>query len=102
MFCQFPYIYRNPTHDVYVTPRACSWGWGTWKKRWKKVDWVVTDYQGLKVSMRRRKEFNRGGLDTDIPHPWATKCNIYVGHRSPRGVVLGASSLDIHIQSKPN
>jgi len=56
-------IPRNYPHDVYVTPRACSWGWGTWKDRWEKVDWAVVDYPSFQVCRRRRMAFNRGGLD---------------------------------------
>ena len=38
--------YNYPVHipkdypfQVYLSPRSSSWGWGTWKDRWEKVDW---------------------------------------------------------------
>jgi len=54
---------ENYQHDLYLTPRSCSWGWGTWRDRWSKVDWEVKDYQGFRKNPWRRMAFNRGGLD---------------------------------------
>jgi len=54
---------KDYAHDLYVTPRACSTGWGTWADRWQAVDWAVADYQQFKVDVCRRLAFNRGGLD---------------------------------------
>lgn len=28
-------------HDVYLSPRNMSWGWGTWKDRWERVDFEL-------------------------------------------------------------
>lgn len=50
-------------HDVYLAPRASSWGWGTWRRSWELVDWAVTDYRSFEWSLRRRSAFNRGGHD---------------------------------------
>ena len=50
-------------HDVYLSYRACSHGWATWKDRWKLVDWEVSDYDQLKKSPGRIRKFNRGGND---------------------------------------
>ena len=33
--------------DVYLLPRASTWGWGTWLARWEKVDWMVSDSHDL-------------------------------------------------------
>lgn len=49
--------------DVYLSYRGCSWGWATWKDRWDKVDWDVTDYDEFKKNKRLRKKLNRGGRD---------------------------------------
>lgn len=50
-------------HDVYMAWRGCSWGWGTWEDRWKKVDWNVNDYKAFKFSIQKRLKFMRGGND---------------------------------------
>mgnify|MGYP001851470698 CR=1 FL=1 len=49
--------------DVYASPRGCSWGWGTWKNRWCKVDWKVRDYELFKRNRKMKKEFLKGGPD---------------------------------------
>lgn len=51
------------SHDIYLSPRSSSWGWATWKNRWDKVDWDVSDFNELKQSLRLRHEFNKGGSD---------------------------------------
>jgi hypothetical protein len=50
-------------HDVYLSYRGGSWGWATWKNRWEKVDWKVTDYQVFKKNKTLSSRFNRGGRD---------------------------------------
>src|SRR5215813_11349424 len=32
---------KNEHYDAYFLPRACSWGWATWKDRWHDLDWDV-------------------------------------------------------------
>lgn len=49
--------------EIYLGYRGCSWGWATWKDRWDKVDWSVSDYKKIKNSFFKRKKFNRGGND---------------------------------------
>lgn len=55
-------LYDYP-HDVYLSYRACSHGWATWKDRWSKVDWMVKDFEQLQKSLRKQRKFNRGGND---------------------------------------
>jgi hypothetical protein len=50
-------------HDIYLSYRGCSWGWATWKNRWEKVDWEVSDYDDFKNNKKIRQKFNRGGRD---------------------------------------
>lgn len=50
-------------HDVYLSYRASSLGWGTWKDRWETVDWQVTDYRLFRRNIAKRKKFIRGGND---------------------------------------
>ncbi len=52
--------------DTFLAYRACSWGWGTWKNRWKMVDWEVSDYDSFSKSCCLRKMFNRGGKDMSL------------------------------------
>jgi hypothetical protein len=53
--------------DVYLSYRACSWGWATWKDRWDKNDWTVSNYDDFLKSKEQQKLFNRGGSDmTDM------------------------------------
>ena len=50
-------------HDVYLSYRANSHSWGTWKDRWDKVDWDVSDFDMLCRSPAKIARFNRGGND---------------------------------------
>lgn len=49
--------------DVYFTQRSNSTGWATWKDRWEKIDWEVSDYINFKKNKSRRKKFNKMGSD---------------------------------------
>ncbi len=62
------YNYPIPSYllgfkSVYLSYRACSWGWATWKDRWEEVDWEVEDYSTFKTDLSQRAGFNKGGLD---------------------------------------
>lgn len=50
-------------YDIYTMGRTCSYAWATWKNRWEKVDWNVSDYAKFKHSLSARKAFNRYGND---------------------------------------
>jgi hypothetical protein len=50
-------------NTVYLTQRADSCGWGTWKDRWNVIDWDVKDYPLLIQSRSRQRAFNRMGSD---------------------------------------
>lgn len=54
---------RGYEWDVFAIPRACSWGWGTWKNRWNNIDWEVRDYESFKDDSLAKKEFNISGND---------------------------------------
>lgn len=49
--------------DVYLLPRASSWGWATWLDRWEKSDWEVTDYAQFVGSREMKRGFAEGGED---------------------------------------
>ena len=54
---------ENDKADVYFLPRGGAWGWATWKNRWEKIDWEVSDYETFKNDKVARKKFNIGGAD---------------------------------------
>jgi len=49
--------------DIFLSPRASSWGWATWKDRWDKIDWDIQDWNSFKRNRNAIKDFNRGGND---------------------------------------
>lgn len=48
---------------VYLGDRASSWGWGTWRDRWEKVDWNVSDWKEFSTDKKAISAFNRCGSD---------------------------------------
>lgn len=50
-------------HDIFYSYRGCSWGWATWKNRWKTVDWDVKEYSSMINNPEWMNRFNRGGAD---------------------------------------
>lgn len=56
----FPKDYHK---DFYFSPRASSWGWGTWKDRWETVDWEVKSYPSFKYNLKLQWQFTKGGID---------------------------------------
>lgn len=62
----YPYSIEIPDSykkDVFISYRTSSWGWGTWKDRWKKVDWELKDFDRFAKDKNIQKTFNRGGDD---------------------------------------
>jgi len=56
-------IDSNYKYDVYLSYRGCSWGWGTWKDRWEKHDWYLSDYHEFISSPNLVEKFKKGGSD---------------------------------------
>ena len=54
---------RHYKKDVFCGYRASCWGWASWKDRWDKVDWNVSDYDEFIHDRKRIREFNKGGID---------------------------------------
>ncbi len=50
-------------YDIYLSQRASSWGWATWKDRWLKADWNVSDFNSFIKDKNAVKKFNEGGAD---------------------------------------
>lgn len=57
---RIPPAYRE---DAYLSYRSSSWGWGTWRDRWSRVDWAVSDYAEFVTDARAQELFCRGGDD---------------------------------------
>ncbi len=51
------------TKDVYLLPRASSWGWATWADRWATADWEVREYAEFLKNEEWQKGFAQGGKD---------------------------------------
>ncbi len=56
-------IYKEYEKDVFLLPRANSWGWGTWKNRWTKTDWAVSDFDEFYKSRDLQKKYDQTGGD---------------------------------------
>jgi O-antigen/teichoic acid export membrane protein len=50
-------------YDSFCSHRSSSWGWGTWKNRWERVDWEVSDYPEFRSNKVQQRLLNRGGAD---------------------------------------
>jgi hypothetical protein len=47
--------------DTYSINRCCSWGWGTWHSRWKRVVWDKKYFTGFFQDASKQEAFNRSG-----------------------------------------
>jgi hypothetical protein len=54
---------RGYDQDVYFSPRASSWGYGTWRDRWDEMSWDTRAFERLAGDPRYRRKFARGGND---------------------------------------
>lgn len=54
---------KNLEKDTYVSLRPSSWGWATWKDRWKDIDWEIKDYEEFIKDKNAVRSFNLGGAD---------------------------------------
>lgn len=60
----FPiYIPKDYKEEIYITHRASSWGWATWKSRWLKTDWDVSSFDSFIKDKSAVAKFNQGGND---------------------------------------
>lgn len=56
---KFPSDYSD---DVFfVHGKNSSWGWGTWRDRWQKIDFEIKDYEEFAKNKKLIKAFNRTG-----------------------------------------
>jgi glycosyltransferase involved in cell wall biosynthesis len=59
-FLQVP---RDYPFDTYAGYRCSSWSWGTWRDRWKRVDWSMSYFPAFSQDTQAQEAFNRGGPD---------------------------------------
>jgi len=57
---QIPIDYH---YDTYVSLRAMSWGWATWKEKWKLIDFSMSQFHEFYGNNRMTTAFNRCGDD---------------------------------------
>lgn len=50
-------------NDCFISVRGSSWGWATWEKQWKDIDWNVSNYNEYKTNKKMIKDFSIGGND---------------------------------------
>lgn len=50
-------------YDAYFIPRFNCWGWASWRDRWGKIDWDVSDYAAFAENVCLHHAFNSGGND---------------------------------------
>lgn len=58
-----PSLSTRDCEDLYFIPRISSWGWATWKNRWNKVDWSISDYDEFINDSKKKREFSLAGRD---------------------------------------
>lgn len=52
---------KDYKYNTYLCTRSSSWGWATWKDRWRSVDWELNDWDKYK---KMGHKFNKwGGSD---------------------------------------
>lgn len=50
-------------YDVFVSLRPTSWGWGTWKNKWERVDWSMEYMDEFLKHPKQVEAFGRLGDD---------------------------------------
>lgn len=49
--------------DIVITQRSSSCAWGTWRDRWERIDWSISNYNKFRFDFIKRKMFNEWGND---------------------------------------
>ncbi|WP_291860953.1 glycosyltransferase [Marinilabilia sp.] len=52
--------------EAFRFPRINSWGWGTWRDRWNRVDWDVKDFDSFISNKNAVKKLNYQGKDLPV------------------------------------
>ncbi len=54
---------KNYSKDIFLSQRHASWGWGTWKNVWEKMQWEKKWAKRQLKSKDFKKNFNKSGND---------------------------------------
>ncbi|MFO8002190.1 MAG: glycosyltransferase [Marinilabilia sp.] len=65
-YCPPIAIPRDFGFEAFRFPRINSWGWGTWRDRWRKVDWEVQDFDVFIQNRKKNKQLERQGKDLPV------------------------------------
>lgn len=86
-------IPQNYPFTTYMVNRNCSWGWGTWRSKWEKVDWSVNTFDDFIRNRERCNSFDESGSDltamlmrymTGEIHSWSIRfCYSAFCHNEP-------------------
>ena len=57
------HLHKSYPWEIYLSGRAHSWSWATWKDRWDTVDWEVRDFDQLAKDKKAICAFNTYGSD---------------------------------------
>lgn len=52
--------------EAFRFPRINSWGWGTWRNRWSRVDWDVKDFEAFISNKKLVKQLALQGKDLPV------------------------------------
>ena len=55
-------VKNNSKYNNYFYRRPTTWGWATWRNRWEKAVWDLSNEEEL-TRQYFKKDFNRGGQD---------------------------------------
>ncbi len=56
----------NYNYHSYLSYRSGSWGWGTWRENWEKVDWTMNYFNDFITDKQQIKDFQFSGLDLPV------------------------------------
>jgi hypothetical protein len=56
---------RDYPFDAFASVRSCSWGWGTWADRWKKVEWSASAFDGFISCSEGQSRIREAGADLE-------------------------------------
>lgn len=54
---------NNYQYDLFFSRRPSSWGWATWRDRWEKADWSMSELETLLGSTKLKKKLALAGQD---------------------------------------
>jgi glycosyltransferase involved in cell wall biosynthesis len=65
-YCPPICVPKDYSAEGFRFPRINSWGWGTWRDRWEKVDWEVKDFDRFISDKEAVKQLSHQGKDLPV------------------------------------